>query len=147
MRSLEDVIPPSSIGTCVPSTASRVGFRNAVAAASTSPAVDMIGSTPTKQSAASFLRRPTNEGPFIPPSPLFKTAKRDAIDPPRSIGSSIATTKDSAPEQGLFATPAKGTAPRPSTIFESPVPQAQAQAQQKPSIYEQLGWDDDLDDL
>lgn len=44
----------------------------------------------------------------------------------------------------LFATPAKKSAPRPGVIPESPMPQVQ---EEKRSIYQELGWDDDLDDL
>lgn len=140
MPSREDVIPPSSIGTCVPSTSSRPGFRNVVP--STSPAADMIGSTPTKP-AASFLRRSSNEGPFNPPSPLFKTARRTSGQ--NALTASMRQSSSLVPQshESIFATPAKKQAPR-LIVDESPIAQKEEASK---SIYQQLGWDDELDDL
>lgn len=147
LPSREDVIPPSSIGTRIPSTSSRNGYRNAIVQSTSPAAPDMVGSTPTKPAAASFLRRTNDDGPFVPPSPLFNRTNHTSAATQGSTGNHLAV-----PTQGhIFATPAKKAAPRLMSVDESPVRQSHDQGQNmegNKSIYQQLGWDDDdLDDL
>lgn len=149
MQAADEVIPPSSIGTFVPSTGQRSGFRNPIDL-HTSPAVDTVGSTPTKPAASSstFIRRPSNEEPFIPPSPLARHRKSgQPLAPAASTNTHLQLPK--VDEEGVFETPAKKQGNQ-FVPMESPVrqPQIQATPLAKPqSIYEKLGWDDEFDDL
>ncbi len=143
LQTRDEVIPPSSIGTFVPSTGQRSGFRNPIDL-NTSPAVDTVGNTPTKPAPSStFIRRPSNEEPFIPPSPLARHRKPgQPLGPAASTNTHLQLPK--VDEEGIFETPAKKQANK-FALMESPVRQPQVQAPR--SIYEKLGWDDDFDDL
>lgn len=147
----DELIPPSSIGPLVPSTASSMGHRDAYVG-STSPAIELVGGTPVRPtSQPSFIRRPANEEPAIPPSsPLMerKATSTDAFSIPGSAAGSRERLDFSTPRKSeVSATPIKRTAPRPHAISESPGLGEDAHSRKKVSIYQRLGWDDDFDDL
>ncbi|KJZ80592.1 hypothetical protein HIM_00442 [Hirsutella minnesotensis 3608] len=140
----EDMIPPSSIGHLVPSTGSRTHRRDAFMN-SASPALELVGGTPVRPwTQTSFLRRPANEMPAIPPSsPLMVSTRRtlaessgNVLEPPGRSGSW---------RDAIAATPVKRGAPRPG-LQESPAVLTETPPK-KVSIYQQLGWDDDFDEL
>lgn len=151
LHHLDDVIPPSSIGAFIPSTGQRNGFRNPMDL-NTSPAIDTVGSTPTKKAtAANFIRR-QNDEPIVPPSPLARTS-----NPARPLSANPSANNrlqlpkvheerehSQQPSDHVFATPAKK---QQQILSASPVGQLQLQGQAKTqkSIYETLGWDDDYD--
>lgn len=150
LPSTEEVIPPSSIGAPVPSTAPRKQHFSFEIVKS--PVLEAVGCTPIRPSAtSSFLRRPAVEDPMFPPpsSPLMS---RNAV------------SKAGSPGTILFATPAKQNlfAPRDSgnVLLETPVKKpsacllgkdneapAHSGKENNVSIYAKLGWDDDLYDL
>lgn len=142
LPSTEEIIPPSSVGTLVPSTAPRKNHRDALPA-------DVVGSTPIKPSGrANFLRRPLNEEPAIPPSSPLMSRGDSAPD---NFGLECAVTPLKRPafqisrDEGLFETPVKRSAPRMDYDDENgSLPELEPK---KVSIYETLGWDDDLDDF
>lgn len=142
LPSTEEIIPPSSVGTLVPSTAPRNGHMDVMFGSSST--LDVVGSTPIKASARpNFLRRPLNEEPAMPPSsPLMSRGASGADN--SILGCAVTPLKKRAfpASQGLFETPVKRSAPRPVYEDALPVPE-----QKEVSIYEKLGWDDDLDDL
>lgn len=139
----DDVVPPSSNPSVIPSTAPRQSFRDALQD-SVSPALDTIGSTPAKPAAAHRIEgtplgavsatpvrqgtRPEFSADTIPgSSPLM--AKRVA---PVAYTGGVRNLKD------MFRTPVKAR-PEPE---EKAAPEGR-----KVSVYERLGWDDELDDL
>ncbi|KAJ3473045.1 hypothetical protein NLG97_g10549 [Lecanicillium saksenae] len=151
LHHMDEVIPPSSIGPFIPSTGQRISFRNPMDL-NTSPAIDTVGSTPTKRATtANFLHR-TNDEPCVPPSPLARTS-----NPARPLSTNTSTNnrlqlprvneeteKPLHSRDHVFATPAKK---QQQMLIASPVGQLQLQGQSKAqkSIYETLGWDDDYD--
>lgn len=144
LNSTEEVIPPSSIGHLVPSTGPRVGHRDAFMR-SASPAAELVGGTPVRPSMRSgFLQRLACEEPAVPPSsPLVrKTTGPENVMVPGSAVKPRGRLSFSTPRrEGVVATPVKRGASRPKPD-ESAGP-----AVHKVSIYQQLGWNDDLDDL
>lgn len=142
---MDEVIPPSSATSMVPSTGIRRGHRDAFPE-SFSPCMDAIGTTPTKQS--SFLRRPANELPAIPPSsPLMERGTMSAgqlFVPGSAIKEQRRINFASSRNEGVFVTPIKKAGLQAADmVTSSPI----APVERKTSIYQQLGWDDDLDDL
>ncbi|KAJ6446228.1 DNA replication regulator Sld3 [Purpureocillium lavendulum] len=146
----EELIPPSSVGHLAPSTASSVGQRDAFIA-STSPATELVGGTPIRPTAhASFIRRPPNEEPAIPPSSPLMERKANTVDAFLIPSSAIKTRERldfmTPRRNNVAVTPIKRTAPRPEALSESPG-FVEAHPQKTVSIYQRLGWDDDFDDL
>ncbi len=148
MQHMEDIIPPSSIGPFVPSTGQRNGFRNPMDL-NTSPAIDTVGSTPTKRAIkATFLHR-SNDELCVPPSPFTRTSNptnmgtNGRLQPPSS---NEGVERQHYNRDHVFATPAKKQKHQ-QALSASPVGQLQLQDQNKSqkSIYETLGWDDDYD--
>ncbi|CVK93128.1 hypothetical protein FPRO06_02813 [Fusarium proliferatum] len=148
IMSTEDVIPPSSLPSIVPSTglrgAQRGGFRQ-----SPTPDIERIGSTPTK-AGSSFIRRPKNDEdvlPFPPSSPSLERRTISAADLFNQSGVTNRKRKVSftfARDDELLATPVKGMKTKNIDMENQaaePIPAKSV------SIYEKLGWDDDLDDL
>lgn len=155
----DDIIPPSSIGPFIPSTGQRNSFRNPMDL-NTSPAIDTVGSTPTKRSATTdfFLHRAHDDEPCVPPSPLVA---RTNNHPARHLAAASSTRTNSRlqlprvneeadrpPRSGrddhVFATPAKKQQQQQPMLSASPTAQRPRPGGQK-SIYETLGWDDDYD--
>ncbi|TQV99408.1 hypothetical protein V2A60_004882 [Cordyceps javanica] len=158
---MEDVIPPSSLGPFIPSTGQRNSFRNPMDL-NTSPALDTVGSTPTKNRAATalFLHRSHDE-PCVPPSPLARVRNDPAT---RLLPLSTSLSANHQPQLSkvgdegaenhqqqqnrdrdhVFATPAKKHHQQHHKQLQQPL-QGQIKAQK--SIYETLGWDDDYDDI
>lgn len=145
IKSMEEIIPPSSVPSMVPSTGFRKSHRN-VYPDSLSPCGEAIGTTPTKQT--NFLRRPANEEPAIPPSsPLMQRtgmSGQQLFIPGSAVKEQRRIDFTSSRNEGIFATPIKRVAPQDAIMLaDSP----SAPPEKKTSIYQQLGWDDDLDDL
>ncbi|KAF9870023.1 hypothetical protein CkaCkLH20_12503 [Colletotrichum karsti] len=155
--SSSDVIPMSSIP---PSSASRIP--------STGPRrghVDIVGHTPSSAIQVTPVKRsgrfggpsPDNEPAIPPSSPLMM--RKPAITQQFSVPASVVRERPQparsvSPDVGLPATPCKqrtrdtigdevaATPMAKATPPPPPPPQAKPK-----SIYEQLGWDDDFDDL
>lgn len=142
--STEEVIPPSSMPSMIPSTGLRGGRRDAFRF-SPSPVMDRIDSTPTKGS--SFLHRLRDDSPGLPPSsPLME---RKAMPQERFLVSGTAMKEQRkidftlSRDEGVLATPIKSVAMEFNSIGakrDEPVGNSM-------SIYQKLGWDDELDDL
>ncbi|KAM3514431.1 hypothetical protein MY11210_001875 [Beauveria gryllotalpidicola] len=155
MQHMEEAVLASSIGSFIPSTGHRTGFRNPMDL-NTSPAIDTVGSTPSKRATTSTFLHRSNDEPCLPPSPLARTSNNPT---PRALSSSLSTNKQlqlakvdegAAKQHGardhVFATPAKKQKHQ-QVLSGSPVGQLRLQDQSEPkkSIYETLGWDDDYD--
>ncbi|KAF4465843.1 dna replication regulator sld3 [Fusarium albosuccineum] len=143
----DEVIPPSSLPSRIPSTGLRGGHRD-VFRQSPTPDFEKIGSTPTK-AGSSFIRRPANEEdvlPFPPSSPLME---RRTISANELFAPSIAGDQKrrvnfaSSGNEGVMATPVKATTSRNINDVEN----QNIEPTKSVSIYQKLGWDDDLDDL
>lgn len=142
--STEEVIPPSSMPSMIPSTGLR-GSRRDAFRFSPSPVMDRIDSTPTKGS--SFLHRLRDDSPGLPPSsPLME---RKAMPQERFLVSGTAMKEQRkidftlSRDEGILATPIKSVAMEFNNIgakLDEPVGNSM-------SIYQKLGWDDELDDL
>lgn len=146
LLSTEEVIPPSSLPSRIPSTGLRMGrrdmFRN-----SPSPALDRIDNTPSK--GTRFQDRLENDDP-VPWSPLMERRKESSdnvIVPGSAVKGQRTITEFTSPrDEGVFTTPVKP----PAKVFveNTPTQALPAVSAVKPlSIYQKLGWDDDLDDL
>ncbi|CAM1506584.1 Fc.00g062250.m01.CDS01 [Cosmosporella sp. VM-42] len=139
LMSTEEVIPPSSVPSMAPSTGMRVNYRDAFPD-SASP-LNGIGRTPTKASAAaSFLRRPANEEPAIPNSPLMqrRTVSAEQLFLAAQGQRRLSFNKN----EGIFATPNKTKAKEIKDTEN-----LQNEPPKNVSIYQALGWDDEYDDL
>ncbi|KAH7328783.1 DNA replication regulator SLD3-domain-containing protein [Stachybotrys elegans] len=145
--SIEETIPPSSIGTLVPSTTQRRSHVDALPVLG-SPTLEAIGETPIRASTTSRIYRQTrDEDLAIPPSPI---AGQDAaaLDyfpdlesptrPVRKLDFSASAT------DRICETPFKASASRAPVLEKHGHEQGK---ETKKTIYQQLGWDDDLDDL
>ncbi|KAI9904883.1 hypothetical protein N3K66_001412 [Trichothecium roseum] len=187
LPSTEEAIPPSSIGL-VPSTAQKAGGsgsnNNRHLDNGGSPAY-LIGGTPVKTSSragifdrrpagsadvldatpvrpkrgSTFIRRPANEEPALPPSsPIAERKGATATTRLTATNAVFETPAKRTTIASLFETPVRRSAPRPddddhlgggggargvTKMEESP-----EKTKKKASIYDKLGWDDDdLDDL
>ncbi|RSL72813.1 hypothetical protein CEP54_000793 [Fusarium duplospermum] len=139
----EEVIPPSSMPSMIPSTGLRAGHRDAFRRSPT-PDLERIGDTPTK-GGSNFLRRPPKEEdvlPFPPSSPLMERRTMSAANlfAPREQKRSVSFTPSR--DEGILATPVKATAKSINNVEDQNIAPAKPM-----SIYQQLGWDDDMDDL
>ncbi|KAH7170675.1 DNA replication regulator SLD3-domain-containing protein [Dactylonectria macrodidyma] len=135
LMSTEEVIPPSSIPSMIPSTGLRGGHRDAFRF-SPSPAMDRIDSTPTKRS--SFLHRLRNDDPEQPPlSPLMQRRALSEIKPVPGIAIQEQRKIDFTlfRDEGVLAKPDNIEAKEEEPLGKSM------------SIYQKLGWDDELDDM
>jgi DNA replication regulator SLD3 len=132
----------------VPSTgfrgAQRDGFRQ-----SPTPDIERIGSTPTK-AGSSFIRRPENDEdilPFPPSSPSLErrtTSAADLFNPGGITNRKRKVSFTFSRNDEVLATPVKGM--KTKTIdMENQT--AEPMSAKSVSIYQKLGWDDDLDDL
>ncbi|KAM4054910.1 DNA replication regulator SLD3 domain-containing protein [Hirsutella rhossiliensis] len=146
LDSTYDLFPPSSIGCLVPSTGPRASHRDAFTS-SASPAVELVEGTPMRPSTqASFIRRPANETPAMPPSSPIMT--RESGKNPFVNDKAREAQGQSGPSmlrEAIAATPVKRGAPRPG-LNGSPGAWKEV-SPKKTSIYKQLGWDDDFDEL
>lgn len=139
----DEVIPPSSMPSMIPSTGLRAGHRDAFRRSLT-PDFERIGDTPTK-GGTNFLRRPAKEEdvlPFPPSSPLMERRAVSAVNlfAPREQQRRVSFTPSR--DEGILATPVKATSTSINNVENQNIEPA------KPvSIYQQLGWDDDMDDL
>ncbi|ODA82978.1 hypothetical protein RJ55_01487 [Drechmeria coniospora] len=145
---MEEMIPPSSVCNLVPSTSSRTGHWNAFLG-STPPALELVGGTPIRPSTQpSFIRRPPVAEPAMSPSsPLMdrRMVGGDSLSIPGSAEKPRARQSAARWQQQehILATPVKRPASRPEPM-DGP---ANGPSQHTGSIYQQLGWDDDFDDL
>ncbi|KAF5583661.1 dna replication regulator sld3 [Fusarium pseudoanthophilum] len=148
IMSTEDVIPPSSLPSIVPSTGFRGAQRDGLGQSPT-PDIERIGSTPTK-AGSSFIRRPRIDEdvlPFPPSSPSLERRIISAADLFNPSGVTNRKRKVSftfSRDDELLATPVKGMKTK-NIDFENQA--AESMPAKSVSIYEKLGWDDDLDDL
>lgn len=153
MQHIEEPVAPSSVEAFIPSTGHRTGFRNPMDL-NTSPAIDTVGSTPSKRATKSTFLHRSNDELCLPPSPLVRTSNNPT---PRPLSSSLSTNKQSQlakADEGaakqyetrdhVFATPAKKEKHQ-QVLSGSPVGQLRLQGQSEPkkSIYATLGWDND----
>ncbi|KAL6356518.1 hypothetical protein LRP88_10119 [Fusarium phalaenopsidis] len=143
MMGAEEVIPPSSMPSMIPSTGLRAGHRDAFRRSPT-PDFERIGDTPTK-GGSNFLRRPTKEEdvlPFPPSSPLMERRNVSTADlfAPREQKRRVSFTPSR--DEGILATPVKATSKSINNAEDQNIAPAKPM-----SIYQQLGWDDDMDDL
>ncbi|PMB68288.1 hypothetical protein BM221_006465 [Beauveria bassiana] len=155
MQHIEEAVAPSSVEAFIPSTGHRTGFRNPMDL-NTSPAIDTVGSTPSKRATKSTFLHRSNDELCLPPSPLVRTSNNPTSRP---LSSSLSTNKQpqlAKADEGaakqyetrdhVFATPAKKEKHQ-QVLSGSPVGQLRLQGQSEPkkSIYATLGWDDDYD--
>ncbi|KAF9774542.1 hypothetical protein IL306_007434 [Fusarium sp. DS 682] len=143
----EDVIPPSSLPSVVPSTGFREAQRDGIRQRST-PDFERIGSTPTK-AGSSFIRRPANDEdilPFPPSSPSLERRTMSAADRfnPGGVTDQKRKVSFTVSRNEILATPVKATKTK---NIDAENQTAEPMAAKSVSIYEKLGWDDDLDDL
>ncbi|KAM0290225.1 hypothetical protein ACHAO9_005362 [Fusarium lateritium] len=149
MISTEDVIPPSSLPSMVPSTGYRGTQRN-VFRQSPTPDFERIGNTPTKV-GTSFIRRPANEMdvlPFPPSSPIMERktiSAADLFNPGGITDRKRKVSFGSSRDDGIMATPVKAI--KTKKIVEMENLNIEPEPTKPVSIYQKLGWDDDLDDL
>ncbi|KPM44666.1 hypothetical protein AK830_g1884 [Neonectria ditissima] len=144
LMSTEEVIPPSSIPSMVPSTGLRGGRRDAFHF-SPSPTMDRIDGTPTKKT--SFLHRLENSGSELPPSSPLMERRTISAEKPIVPGTAVKGQRrndfTSSRDEDIMATPVKATA---KDLIGLGARRDQP-AGNTVSIYQKLGWDDDLDDL
>jgi DNA replication regulator SLD3 len=146
--SMEEIIPPSSIGTLIPSTTHRRSHVDALPATASST-LEAIGETPIRASTASRIyRQAPDDDLAIPPSPLagqdetgedYFAGLESPSRPVRKLDFSASAT------DRICETPFKKSVAR-GPILETPKYEEQGKETKK-TIYQQLGWDDDLDDL
>lgn len=149
LGTMEDVIPPSSIGRFVPSTAQRSTHKDMLHAG-TSSTLELVGGTPTKSMPRpSFIRRPADEEPAIPPySPIME--RNNMRSGPSYVSESVLKSQQdlvysTARAEDIMETPVKKSMQR--VRHEEGSGGIPVQEEKKRSIFERLGWDDDLDDL
>ena len=142
----DEMIPPSSIGAVVPSTAERRGYRDFLASC-TSPA-DIAVSTPVQlPSGRNFLRCSLKDAATIPASsPLVEMTDTNFLVP----GSAHRPTENPdyfSRSLSSYETPIKKSFVKNSSnvAFHNDVPVQKEEKQT--SIYEKLGWNDDFDEL
>ncbi|KAF5000661.1 hypothetical protein FGRMN_1594 [Fusarium graminum] len=149
MMSTEDVIPPSSLPSMIPSTGYR-GAQRKVFGQSPAPDFERVGSTPTKV-GTSFIRRPADDVdvlPFPPSSPSLERRTVSAADLFNPGGNATRKRKasfSSPRNDDILATPVKAVKLKNIDDVESLV--VQPEPTKSMSIYQELGWDDDPDDL
>ncbi|KAH6978532.1 DNA replication regulator SLD3-domain-containing protein [Fusarium venenatum] len=150
LMSTEDVIPPSSLPSMVPSTGYHGGGQRNAFRQSRTPDFERIGSTPTK-TASTFIRRPADDPdvlPFPPSSPCLERRTVSAANLFNPTGITDRKRKvsfESSLNDEILATPVKAIKTKSiedlKNIRMEPAPAKQV------SIYQKLGWDDDIDDL
>ncbi|CAJ0553759.1 Ff.00g122710.m01.CDS01 [Fusarium sp. VM40] len=149
MMSTEDVIPPSSLPSTVPSTGYRGTQRN-IFRQSPTPDFERIGSTPTKV-GTSFIRRPANDIdvlPFPPSSPIVErrtVSAADLFNPGGIMDRKRKVSFGSSRDDEIMATPMKAI--KTKNIVDMENLNMEPEPPKPVSIYQKLGWDDDLDDL
>ncbi|KAF5661135.1 dna replication regulator sld3 [Fusarium heterosporum] len=149
MMSTEDAIPPSSLPSMIPSTGYRGAQRN-VFGQSPAPDFERIGSTPTKV-GTSFIRRPADDVdvlPFPPSSPSLErrtVSAADLFNPDGNAARKRKASFSSPRNDDILATPVKAVKTKNIDDVENLT--VQPELTKSMSIYQKLGWDDDLDDL
>ncbi|KAM0347080.1 hypothetical protein ACHAPU_005019 [Fusarium lateritium] len=147
--STEDVIPPSSLPSMIPSTGYRGAQRN-VFGQSPAPDFERVGSTPTKV-GTSFIRRPADDVdvlPFPPSSPSLERRTVSAADlfNPGGMNARKRKASFSSPRNDdILATPVKAV--KTMNIDDVGSLGVKPEPTKSKSIYQKLGWDDELDDL
>jgi hypothetical protein len=148
--SIEDVIPPSSLPSMVPSTGYRGGGQRNAFRQSRTPDFERIGSTPTK-TASTFIRRPADDPdvlPFPPSSPCLERRTASAANLFNPTGVTDRKRKvsfESSRNDETLATPVKVI--KTKTIEDLENIRMEPEPAKPVSIYQKLGWDDDIDDL
>jgi hypothetical protein len=146
--STEDVVPPSSLPSIVPSTGFRGAQRDGLGQSPT-PDIERIGSTPTK-AGSSFIRRPRIDEDVLPFPPSSPSLERRTLSAAGLFNPSGVTNRKRmvsytvSRDDELLATPVKGMKTKNIDLENQAAESIPAKSV---SIYEKLGWDDDLDDL
>ncbi|KAF5027652.1 hypothetical protein F66182_213 [Fusarium sp. NRRL 66182] len=149
LMNTEDIIPPSSLPSMVPSTGYRGGQRDALLQSPTRD-FERIGSTPTK-ARSSFIRRPANDGDFLPFPPSSPSLERrtvsaaDLFAPGATASRKRKVSFASSRQDEILATPVKTVKTKNMNGLENQ--NVETEPAKPVSIYQRLGWDDDLDDL
>ncbi|RFN44590.1 DNA replication regulator sld3 [Fusarium flagelliforme] len=149
LMSTEDIIPPSSLPSMVPSTGLRAGGQRNDFRQSRTPDFERIGSTPTK-AASSFIRRPANDPdvlPFPPSSPSLERRTVTAADlfNPAGITDRKRKVSFESCRNEILATPVKAIKTKSIEDLENMM--VEPEPPKPVSIYQKLGWDDDIDEL
>lgn len=134
----------------VPSTGLRGGGQRSAFRQSRTPDFERIGSTPTK-AASTFIRRPANDPdvlPFPPSSPSLERRTVSAADLFNPTGITDRKRKvsfESSRNDEILATPVKAI--KTKNIDDLENMNIEPEPAKPVSIYQKLGWDDDVDDL
>ncbi|GKT97797.1 dna replication regulator sld3 [Fusarium langsethiae] len=150
LMSTEDVIPPSSLPSMVPSTGLRGGGQRSAFRQSRTPDFERIGSTPTK-TASTFIRRPADDPdvlPFPPSSPCMErrtVSTANIFNPTGITDRKRKVSFESSRHDEILATPVKAI--KTKNIEDLENMRVEPEPAKQVSIYQKLGWDDDIDDL
>ncbi|KAM0375559.1 hypothetical protein ACHAO7_002127 [Fusarium culmorum] len=150
LMSTEDVIPPSSLPSMVPSTGLRGGGQRNAFRQNRTPDFERIGSTPTK-GASTFIRRPADDLdvlPFPPSSPCLErrtVSTANLFNPAGISGRKRKVSFESSLNDEILATPVKAI--KTKSIEDLENMRVEPEPAKSVSIYQKLGWDDDIDDL
>ena len=138
-RPSDDVIPPSSNPSVIPSTAPRQSFRDAVRD-SASP-LEAVGATPARPVGVDRVEGTPRSSGVVSATPVRRGAM--PADAAETIpGSSPLMAKRAAP--GAYS----GGVRSLKDVFRTPVKAKPAEQGEKTmSVYARLGWDNELDDL
>ncbi|CAG1985165.1 unnamed protein product [Fusarium graminearum] len=150
LMSTEDVIPPSSLPSMVPSTGLRGGGQRNAFRQNRTPDFERIGSTPTK-GVSTFIRRPADDPdvlPFPPSSPCLErrtVSTANLFNPTGISGRKRKVSFESSLNDEILATPVKAI--KTKSIEDLETMRVEPEPAKSVSIYQKLGWDDDIDDL
>ncbi|EKJ77039.1 hypothetical protein FPSE_02683 [Fusarium pseudograminearum CS3096] len=133
LMSTEDVIPPSSLPSMVPSTGLRGGGQRNAFRQNRTPDFERIGSTPTK-GASTFIRRPANDPDVLPFPPSSPCLERRTVSTANLFNPTGISDR-------------KRKAIKTKNIEDLENMRVEPEPAKSVSIYQKLGWDDDIDDL
>ncbi|EYB27659.1 hypothetical protein FG05_07098 [Fusarium graminearum] len=133
LMSTEDVIPPSSLPSMVPSTGLRGGGQRNAFRQNRTPDFERIGSTPTK-GVSTFIRRPADDPDVLPFPPSSPCLERRTV-----------STANLFNPTGISGR--KRKAIKTKSIEDLETMRVEPEPAKSVSIYQKLGWDDDIDDL
>ncbi|QPC73839.1 hypothetical protein HYE68_004591 [Fusarium pseudograminearum] len=133
LMSTEDVIPPSSLPSMVPSTGLRGGGQRNAFRQNRTPDFERIGSTPTK-GASTFIRRPADDPDVLPFPPSSPCLERRTVSTANLFNPTGISDR-------------KRKAIKTKNIEDLENMRVEPEPAKSVSIYQKLGWDDDIDDL